>query len=289
MLAVQDVTKNYGEFCALKNINLEFENGIYGVLAPNGAGKTTLIKMLSTLILPSRGKIFFQGKNIVDMGEGYRDLIGYLPQHFGYYKNYNPTTFLMYIAALKGIKKERAKNRIKELLNIVALSDVSNKKMKNFSGGMIQRVGIAQALLNNPKILILDEPTSGLDPKERVRFRNMLSELSRDRIIIISTHIVSDIESIANEVVMIKNKALIHKDTIDNICLTLEKKVFETSIENEEIIEFRKKYLVLGEKQEKNKMNIRFVSEIKESDEWKEVYPNLEDVFLYEYQDEIEK
>ncbi|MEF9992477.1 MAG: ABC transporter ATP-binding protein [Peptostreptococcaceae bacterium] len=289
MLSINNITKNYGEFCALKDINIEFENGVYGLLAPNGAGKTTLIKILSTLIFPTNGEVFFDGKNIVDMGEEYRDLLGYLPQNFGYYKNYSPTKFLMYISSLKGIQKEKAKKRIEELLKIVALSDVADKKMKQFSGGMIQRVGIAQALLNDPKILILDEPTAGLDPKERARFRNLLSELSRDRIVIISTHIVSDIESIANEVVMIKDKMVIYKDTIDEICKNLDEKVFETYIENKDIVEFRKKYLCLGEKQEREKIKVRFISYEKGTENWEKSYPNLEDVFLYEYQDEIER
>ena len=209
MLTIKNVTKQYGNFTALNNINIEFENGVYGLLAPNGAGKTTLIKMIATLIFPSEGEILYKGENIVTMDERYRDIIGYLPQDFGYYKNYSPNKFLMYLAALKGIEKSVAKEKIKQLLKLVALEDVADKKMRKFSGGMIQRVGIAQALLNDPKILILDETTAGLDPKERVRFRNLLSELSRDRIIIVSTHIVSDIEFISNEIVMIKDKELI--------------------------------------------------------------------------------
>ena len=236
MLTIKNVTKQYGNFTALNNINIEFENGVYGLLAPNGAGKTTLIKMIATLIFPSEGEILYKGENIVTMDERYRDIIGYLPQDFGYYKNYSPNKFLMYLAALKGIEKSVAKEKIKQLLKLVALEDVADKKMRKFSGGMIQRVGIAQALLNDPKILILDEPTAGLDPKERVRFRNLLSELSRDRIIIVSTHIVSDIEFISNEIVMIKDKELLYKDTIDNICEKLHGKVFETEIENNEIL-----------------------------------------------------
>lgn len=287
MLTIKNITKRYGDFCALKNINMEFKNGVYGLLAPNGAGKTTLIKMIATLIFPSEGEILYNGENIVTMDEKYRDILGYLPQDFGYYKNYSPNKFLMYLAALKGIEKSVAKEKIKELLKLVALEDVADKKMRKFSGGMIQRVGIAQALLNDPKILILDEPTAGLDPKERVRFRNLLSELSRDRIIIVSTHIVSDIEFISNEIVMIKDKELLYKDNIDNICEKLHGRVFETEIETNEIIDFRKKYLSLSEKQEHGKVKVRFISEKPYDKSWNLVYPSLEDVFLYEYQDEV--
>ena len=287
MLTIKNISKNYGDFNALKNINMEFENGVSGLLAPNGAGKTTLIKMIATLIFPSEGEILYNGENIVAMDERYREILGYLPQDFGYYKNYSPNKFLMYLAALKGIEKSVAKDKIKELLKLVALEDVADKKMKKFSGGMIQRVGIAQALLNDPKILILDEPTAGLDPKERVRFRNLLSELSRDRIIIVSTHIVSDIEFISNEIVMIKDKEILYKDTIDNICEKLHGKVFETEIENNEIIDFRKNYLSLSEKQEYGKVKVRFISEKPYDKTWSIVYPSLEDVFLYEYQDEV--
>ncbi|MGL5315184.1 MAG: ABC transporter ATP-binding protein [Peptostreptococcaceae bacterium] len=287
MLRIKNVTKNYGEFCVLKDINLEFENGVYGLLAPNGAGKTTLIKMISTLIFPSKGEILYNGENIVSMDEKYRDLIGYLPQDFGYYKSYTPVKFLKYIAALKGLDKDGAINRINELLKLVGLEEVANKKLKQFSGGMIQRVGIAQALLNNPKILILDEPTAGLDPKERVRFRNLLSELSRDRIVIVSTHIVSDIESISNQVIMIKDKQVLYKDTIENICKSIHGKVFESEVSNDEIVDFRNKYYSLSEKQEQGKMKVRFIAEKEYDKNWGLVYPNLEDVFLYEYKDEV--
>ncbi|RDY29347.1 ABC transporter ATP-binding protein [Romboutsia weinsteinii] len=287
MLQIKNITKKYGDFTALENINMEFENGLYGLLAPNGAGKTTLIKMLSTLIFPTDGEILYEGKEIVSMDEEYRNLLGYLPQDFGYYKNYSPNKFLMYIASLKGIETSKAKARIKELLKLVALEDVADKKMKKFSGGMIQRVGIAQALLNNPKILILDEPTAGLDPKERARFRNILSELSRDKIVIVSTHIVSDIESISNEIIMIKDKQLLYKDRIENICQKLHGKVFEAEVDNSEIIEFRKRHLSLSEKQEHKKVKVRFICEKEYDKSWNLVYPSLEDIFLYEYKDDV--
>ena len=288
MIVVKDISKQYGDFTALQNVNLEFSNGLYGLLAPNGAGKTTLIKMLATLIAPTKGGIFYKGKNINDMDDKYREMLGYLPQQFGYYKNYSPKQYLLYLAALKGIGKKEALNKIDELLEKVALSDVVNKKMKKFSGGMIQRVGIAQALLNDPEILILDEPTAGLDPKERARFRHLLTDLARDRIVIISTHIVSDIESIANEIIMIRNKQLLYKDSVADICATLNGCVFETTIDYDELEEFRKNNILLSEKQEYGKMTVRFIHKGNSDVKWTSVPPQLEDVFLYEYRDELE-
>ncbi|WP_415339710.1 ATP-binding cassette domain-containing protein [Clostridium perfringens] len=286
MLVVNNVSKKYGSFYALKDINLEFNNGVYALLAPNGAGKTTLIKLLTTLIFPTSGEILYKGTDIVSLDGEYRDIIGYLPQDFGYYRNYTPRKFLLYLAALKGIKKEDAVEKVKEVLKVVSLENVENKKMKGFSGGMIQRVGIAQALLNDPKILILDEPTAGLDPKERVRFRNLLSDLSRDRIVIISTHIVSDIEFISNEVIMIKDHKILYKDSIENICSTLDGMVYETSMTFEESKEFRKKYILLSEKQDGGIMKARFISQGSNDEKWVRVNPNIEDVFLYQYRDE---
>ncbi|MDM0625186.1 ATP-binding cassette domain-containing protein [Clostridium perfringens] len=286
MLVVNNVSKKYGSFYALKDINLEFNNGVYALLAPNGAGKTTLIKLLTTLIFPTSGEILYKGTDIVSLDGEYRDIIGYLPQDFGYYRNYTPRKFLLYLAALKGIKKEDAVEKVKEVLKVVSLENVENKKMKGFSGGMIQRVGIAQALLNDPKILILDEPTAGLDPKERVRFRNLLSDLSRDRIVIISTHIVSDIEFISNEVIMIKDHKILYKDSIENICSTLDGMVYETSMTFEESKEFRKKYILLSEKQDGGIMKARFISQGNNDEKWIKVNPNIEEVFLYQYRDE---
>lgn len=285
MLVVKNVKKSYGSFVALEDLNLEFKEGVYGLLAPNGAGKTTLIKMLTTLIFPTEGEILYDGTDIVSLDEKYREIIGYLPQDFGYYKNYTPNKFLLYIAALKGMEEKKAKERIGELLKLVALEKVADKKMKKFSGGMIQRVGIAQALLNDPKILILDEPTAGLDPKERVRFRNLLSTLSREKIVIISTHIVSDIEFIANEVIMIKNHKLLYKDRIENLCAVIDGRVYEKEMTFSESIEFRKKYLVLSEKQESGNVRLKFISENNNKDFIK-VKGSLEDLFLYEYRDE---
>jgi ABC-2 type transport system ATP-binding protein len=289
LLVVNHVSKSYGKFVALKDINLEFSNGVYGLLAPNGAGKTTLIKMLTTLIFPSEGEILYNGTNITRLGEKYRELLGYLPQEFGYYKNYSPKQFLSYLGALKGMDKKVVNKRIDELLKLVALEDVATKKLKKFSGGMIQRVGIAQAMLNDPKILILDEPTAGLDPKERVRFRNLLSELARDRIVILSTHIVSDVESIANEIIMIKDKQVLYKGSIAEICKVIEGMVYETSIPYEQATVFKKEVFSLSEKQEDSLLKIRFISKKTPEPTWTAVKPNLEDVFLYVYRDDIQE
>ncbi|GGN91862.1 ABC transporter ATP-binding protein [Saccharibacillus kuerlensis] len=285
MLNVHQVSKNFGSFQALRSIDLEFANGVYGLLAPNGAGKTTLIKMLATLLFPSEGEITYNGENITAMDARYRNLLGYLPQQFGYYKNDSPQKYLTYIAALKGMSQAEASPRIAELLKLVALEDVAGKKMKKFSGGMIQRVGIAQAMLNDPKILILDEPTAGLDPKERVRFRNLLTSLARDRIVILSTHIVSDVEPIAGEVIMIKDQRILYKDTVDHLCRRIEGRVFETYVEHDEAETFRSRYLSLSEKQESSRLKIRFLHEGEAMPGWTPVMPNLEDLFIYTYRD----
>jgi len=293
MLTLTHVTKDYGKFRAIENMTLHMENGLYGMLAPNGAGKTTLIKMITTLLFPTEGQILYNGVEIGKMGAAYRELIGYLPQQFGYYKNNTPMQYLDYLAVLKGLSRDGLKERIMEMLELVGLKDVANKKMKTFSGGMIQRVGIAQAMLNNPKILILDEPTAGLDPKERVRFRNIISALSKDRIVILSTHIVSDIESIANQVIMIKDKHLHTMDSVANICSTLEGKIFECCVADSQYEAFAKKYNVLSARQERDCMAVRFYDKdgqasktAMEFDSIKMVTPNLEDIFLVVYETE---
>ena len=282
MLTVADVTKKYGSFTAIENISIDLSNGMYGLLAPNGAGKTTLIKMISTLLEPTSGEILLDGMEIRNMGADYRTLLGYLPQHFGYYRGNTPVQYLDYLAALKGMDKRGLKERIQDVLTQVGLQDSMTTKMKKFSGGMIQRVGIAQAILNDPKILILDEPTAGLDPKERVRFRNIISALSKEKIVILSTHIVSDIESIANRVVMIKDKHLHKNDTVASICGELDGSIFETSVSNNDYDNFAKNYFVLSARQERDGMTVRFYSENTENG-FTELTPNLEDVFLTTY------
>ena len=281
MLSVNNVTKKYGNFTALKNINIEFDHGVYGLLAPNGAGKTTLMKMLATLSFPTKGEILWDGTDIRQLDEGYRNILGFLPQQFGYYKNYSPRQFLRYMAALKGISKRTADKKIDMLLEKVYLKDSADKKMKQFSGGMIQRVGIAQALLNNPKLLILDEPTAGLDPKERVRFRSMLHSLAGDRIVILSTHIVSDIETIADKIILLKNHKLLCCEAPTKICSSLSSNVFEIPVGNQ----VQSSYEILYERQTNMGTVLRVYSE-KYLEGAVKVSPNLEDVFLIVYRDE---
>lgn len=206
-LSVDRITKQYKNKIAVDRISFDLTEGVTGLLGANGAGKTTLMRMMSGILTPTGGEISADG--IPVQSESYRALLGYLPQDFGYYPEFTAREFLEYFAALKGIEKKRAREKTKELLELVGLSDVAGKKIKTFSGGMKQRVGIAQALLNDPKILILDEPTAGLDPKERVRFRTLIEELGKDSIVLLSTHIVSDIEHIADRIIMMKDGALV--------------------------------------------------------------------------------
>ena len=232
MLEIKNVSKSFKDFTVLRDVNLTFDRGVYGLLSPNGAGKTTLIKMIVTLLHPDSGEILWNGENIASLDGSYRELVGYLPQKFGYYRDDSPMQFLTYMAALNGVDSAVAKERCQKLLERVGLGDVTRKKMKKFSGGMIQRVGIANALMNDPQIVIFDEPTAGLDPMERVRFRHILAELGKTKIVILSTHIVSDIENIADQVVMIKDHEVYACDTIEAILKAHNAENLETAFMN---------------------------------------------------------
>ena len=220
-LVIDRLTKQFQNKIAVDRISLRLHSGVFGLLGANGAGKTTLMRMLCGILQPTGGTIAFDGMDVRE--EGYRAVLGYLPQDFGYYPEFTAMDFLLYMAALKGLPKKSAKRRANELLELVGLQDMGRKKIKTFSGGMKQRLGIAQALLNNPKLLILDEPTAGLDPKERVRFRNLIQQLGKDSIVLLSTHIVSDIEHIADEVLMMKDGTLIYNGTWDEQMGDLER------------------------------------------------------------------
>ena len=208
-LSIDRLTKQYQNKIAVDRISLRLNTGIYGLLGANGAGKTTLMRMVCDILKPTSGTITFDGIDVSE--ERYRSMLGYLPQDFGYYPEFTGEDFLLYMAALKGMRKPQARRKTVELLKLVSLHDVAKKKIKTYSGGMKQRLGIAQALLNQPKLLVLDEPTAGLDPKERVRFRDLIKDLGKDSIVLLSTHIVSDIEHIADDILMMKSGQLIYQ------------------------------------------------------------------------------
>ena len=280
MLSVEHVTKRFGTFTALEDVSLTFEPGVYGLVAPNGAGKTTLIKMLATLLFPTEGQILWDGEDIVSLGESYRDCLGYLPQEFGYYPAYTPRQFLRYVAALQRIPRTVADPRIDELLETVGIAEVADKKMRQFSGGMLQRVGIAQAMVNDPELLILDEPTSGLDPRERVRFRNLVHALAADRIVILSTHIVSDVETIAGQIVMFRDHRLHCCDSASNICAQLQDRVFEVPAN----MALAPGQLLLSEREGEQGPVLRIASDEPPA-QGTPVAACLEDAFLYIYRD----
>ncbi|WP_428817464.1 ABC transporter ATP-binding protein [Clostridium butyricum] len=261
-LEIKNLTKIYGKKRANDGITVTLENGVYGLLGPNGAGKTTLMKQITTLIKPDKGEILYNGKDIFNMDDKYRNIIGYLPQEFGVYKNFTAKQFLQYVGALKGMSGKNLNSKVNELLELVGLYDVRNKSIGKFSGGMKRRVGIAQVLLNDSKIIVLDEPTAGLDPQERTRFRNLIAKISRDKIIILSTHIISDIESVAKETIMVKEGKLLMKGTHREILSDMNNKVYNISVNNEEEINrIQEKYKVISIQSDVDSTILRVVSD----------------------------
>ena len=259
-LTLQRLTKRYKEKTAVSAFTATFEPGIYGLLGANGAGKTTLMRMVCGILNPTSGNVTLDGRDTLAMGENYRDLLGYLPQNFGYYPVFTAKDYLLYVAALKGLTASASKVRANELLERVSLQTVAHKKIKTFSGGMKRRLGIAQALLNDPKILVLDEPTSGLDPKERVHFRNMISDISQDKIVILSTHIVSDVEYIANTVLVMKDGKLIHQGEPDKITASIRGYVWECRTDPRQTAQLNAQFTVSNLNHEGALDWLRFVS-----------------------------
>lgn len=280
-LKIQELTKEFGSFRAVDHVSVTMGNGVYGLLGVNGAGKTTLMRMLTTLTKPTSGKILWDGADVFRMDGEYRKLLGYLPQDFGYYPDFSVYDYLMYIASIKGIRPAMAKIRVNTLLKQVGLGNARYKKMKTLSGGMKRRAGIAQAMLNDPKILILDEPTAGLDPGERIRFRNLISELSEDRIVLLSTHIVSDIEYIANEILLMKNGKITLSGTAEEMVSSMPESVWICSIPKNMIDGYLKKYKVSNVKTVPGGAELRIVSKNPPSENAVQVEATLEDVFLY--------
>lgn len=285
-LAIDRLTKQYKNKIAVDRVSIKLKPGVYGLLGANGAGKTTLMRMICDIQNPTSGQIKYNGTDIKKLGEDYRQVLGYLPQDFGYYPDFTAYDFLMYIAVLKGLSKEKAEMRVNELLQIVNLENEKKQKVKTFSGGMKQRLGIAQAMLNNPKILILDEPTAGLDPKERVKFRNLISSFSQDKIVILSTHIVSDIEFIADEIIVMKAGKKILTGTPEELLQDLSGSVWKcVAYDKKEVEMLNHKYCIINIHQENNTTELRIVSRQKPTVNAVNIEPNLEDLYLAYFQD----
>ena len=284
---IQNLTKRFGQKTAVDDVSLALTSGVWGLIGANGAGKTTLMRMLAGILTPTSGRVLCDGADTRAMGEAWRDMLGYLPQHFGFYPEFTVADYLDYMAALKGLEKKFAREKIEELCEILSLTRVYRNKIKKLSGGTQRRVGIAQAMLNDPEVLILDEPTSGLDPGERVRFRNLLSEFARDRIVLISTHIVSDIEYIAAENAIMKDGRLIDVGTTEQLLRAVEGKVFTALVPDGLLAQTEREVRVVSLKNEGGGQTlVRYVADapLLRGSEFAE--PRLEDLSLWHFKDE---
>ncbi|OEH94414.1 ABC transporter ATP-binding protein [Bacillus solimangrovi] len=280
-LTIQQVSKNYGQKQALQNVTLDLKPGVLGLLGPNGAGKSTLMRMLSTIEKPSSGTILWNGVDIAQNPNYLRKELGYLPQDFGVYPNMNPIEFLEYMAAIKGLSIKSSKKRINELLEALNLANDRKRLLGGFSGGMKQRVGIAQALLNDPSLLIVDEPTVGLDPQERIRFRNLLSTLSSDRIVILSTHIVTDIESIAPNIAVLSKGRLVTHTTPEYLIKSVDNKVWNCVIPTSELQNMQEQYAISSAIHRSDGVHARIISEKRPNYNATSLPSSLEDAYLY--------
>ena len=284
-LILDRVRKSFRDAVVVDDVSIRMQSGLYGLLGSNGAGKTTLMRMICTILKPTEGAIYYEGADVFEMNEKYRDILGYLPQEFGFYPELTVKDYLKYISALKGLRQAISKKRIDELLELTGMQKDSSKKMKELSGGMKRRVGIAQALLNDPKVLILDEPTAGLDPMERIRFRNLIGQLSNDRIVLLSTHIVSDIEAIAKEVFVMKEGRIIDQGTIGELCRKLPCKVWIYREKTEEAESFVSRFVnpIGAIKTDGEYTQARILAEERPGENAICVDTTLEDVFLYHF------
>lgn len=281
-LRIDHMTKQFKDKRAVDDVSLTLTSGVWGLLGANGAGKTTLMRMVAGILQPTKGEIYYDGVEIGTLGVAWRDVFGYLPQEFGFYPEFTVKNYLEYMAALKGLTRADTKKRICDLLELLTLSDVQNKKIVKLSGGMKRRVGIAQALLNEPKVLFLDEPTSGLDPGERVRFRNLLSEFAHDRIVLISTHIVSDVEYIATQNAVMKDGAIIARGTTEQLVQQIAGKVWSAHIRPEELPRWEHRLRVVSLRNEEDgSIAMRYLAEKPEVPQSKHIEPRLEDLYLW--------
>lgn len=281
-LLINHVSKQFKDKKAVSDVTLHITPGVWGLLGANGAGKTTLMRIIAGIMKPSSGRIVYDGVPIRTLGERYRDIFGYLPQEFGFYPEFTVKSYLEYIAALKAISPRKTRRKISELLEMLSLSDVRNKKISNLSGGMKRRVGIAQALLNDPEVLILDEPTSGLDPGERVRFRNLISEFAHDRIVLISTHIVPDVEYIATCNAVMKDGRLLETGTTEELVQSVKGKVWSCVIPAESLQKYEHQLQIVNLRNENNgSIAVRYLAERPLVSGSIPVDPRLEDLYLW--------
>lgn len=290
-LRIENLTKAYGRKVALCDFTATLSSGIYGLLGPNGAGKSTLMKIITENLSADKGRILVDGVPSDKQGAEYRSLLGYMPQQQGLYPHFTARRFLYYIAALKGMSKQQAAEEVERVAAMVNMTDVLDKRLGTYSGGMKQRILIAQAVLGSPKILILDEPTAGLDPKERIRIRNLISQISMDRIVILATHVVSDVEYIAKEIMMLKNGHLVSQLRPGTLLQQMKGKVFEVCVNEDQVDAVQEQYLVGNiRKDEADKIWVRVIDDIKPDwAEVQEVMPSLEDVYLYTFEERVSR
>lgn len=284
-LKLMDVSKTFKDKKAVNSVSFTLSNGVHGLLGANGSGKTTLMRMICGLLPMDNGAMYFDDKDALKNYDSYCAYLGYMPQHFGYYPNYNVYEFLNYMCIVKGLSKEEGNKKIQILLKTLNLESKTKTKMKNLSGGMLKRVGIAQALLNDPKILILDEPTAGLDPKERIVFRNMIASLSQECIIILSTHIVSDIETIADDILVMKEGNIILQDSCEKMLESMMGKVWEVTLPRNEAKDIFLHYTVVRSHNKGSESDLRIVSDKKPHPAAMQVIGDLDDLYLYHFQE----
>lgn len=280
-LSFEHISKFYGDTAALQQIDLTLRSGVYGLLGPNGAGKTTLMRIMTDLLAPSTGRVLLDGQDIAVMGAAFRKKLGYLPQDFGVYPNFTAEQFLLYIARLRGLSKFEAKRQTDDLLHMVGLEDKKQKKLKGFSGGQRQRVGIAQALLGDPEILVLDEPTAGLDPEERIRFRGIISDLSQQKLVLLSTHIVSDLEAVANEIILLRTGVVLEMQKPASLLEQLNGQVWLVTVPAADEAALTKQYTCSNVMHTDGKSVIRLLSKSAPRPDAVPTAPNMEDLYLY--------
>ena len=280
-LTLNQVTKKYKDLCAVDHVEAVFTHGVYGLLGANGAGKTTLLRLMCDILRPDEGEILLDRNPINRLGASYRRFLGYLPQDFGVYPNFTAEQFLLYIARLKGLSKFEAKRQTDDLLHMVGLEDKKQKKLKGFSGGQRQRVGIAQALLGDPEILVLDEPTAGLDPEERIRFRGIISDLSQQKLVLLSTHIVSDLEAVANEIILLRKGVVLEMQKPASLLEQLNGQVWLVTVPAVDEAALTKQYTCSNVMHTDGKSVIRLLSESAPRPDAVPTAPNMEDLYLY--------